>query len=179
MFRAWVWKRSNAAINQFGGAFDGSAGPIRSVAGRTCDVLPMIARAAEILHAALDLPQRTARLLLRLELSIQGPAVDLARFAERALDRADYRRLCEAGMTTQEMLAGRKTKNSFLCSETTRANLQQCATLCSGGAQRAPPGRHRRRWRRTSSSPARDLSSKRDICGALIGYWYGQRHKQN
>ena len=94
------------AISQFGGAFDGAAGPIRSVTGRTCDVLPMIARAAEILHGGLDLQQRTARLLLRLELGIQGPAVDLARFAERALDRADYRRLCEAGMTTREILAG-------------------------------------------------------------------------
>jgi replicative superfamily II helicase len=94
------------AISQFGGAFDGAAGPIRSVTGRTCDVLPMIARVAEILHGGLDLQQRTARLLLRLELGIQGPVVDFARFAERALDRADYRRLCDAGMTTREMLAG-------------------------------------------------------------------------
>jgi helicase len=94
------------AISQFGGAFDGSAGPIRSVTGRTCDVLPMIARAAELLHAGLDLEQRVARLLLRLDLGIQGPGVDLARFAQRALDRADYRRLCEAGLTTHEALAG-------------------------------------------------------------------------
>jgi helicase len=36
------------AISQFGGAFDGSAGPIRSVTSRTCDVLSMIARAAEL-----------------------------------------------------------------------------------------------------------------------------------
>jgi len=94
------------AITQFGGAFDGSAGPIRSVTGRTCDVLPMIARTAELLHAGLDLEQRVARLLLRLDLGIQGPAVDLARFTQRALDRADYRRLCEAGLTTREALAG-------------------------------------------------------------------------
>ena len=92
------------AIGQFGGAFDGSAGPIRSVTSRTCDVLPMIARAAELLHAGADLQQRTSRLLLRLELGIQGPAVDLARFAERGLDRTDYRKLCEAAMTTQEAL---------------------------------------------------------------------------
>src|SRR5713101_3011204 len=38
------------------------------------------------------------------ELGIQGPAVDLARFTERALDRADYRRLCEPGLTTREAL---------------------------------------------------------------------------
>jgi replicative superfamily II helicase len=93
------------AITQFGGAFDGSAGPIRSVTGRTCDVLPMIARAAELLHAGVDLEQRVARLLVRLDLGIQGPAVDLARFTQRALDRADYRRLSEAGLTTREALA--------------------------------------------------------------------------
>lgn len=94
------------AMSQFGGAFDGAAGPIRSVTARTCDVLPMIARAAEVLHAGVDLQQRTARLLLRLDLGIQGPAVDLARFAGRALDRADYRRLCEARLTEREALTG-------------------------------------------------------------------------
>lgn len=94
------------AVSQFGGAFDGSAGPIRSVTSRTCDVLPMIARAAELLHVGLDLEQRIARLLLRLELGIQGPIVDLARYTERTLDRADYRRLCEAGITERKALAG-------------------------------------------------------------------------
>lgn len=94
------------AMGQFGGAFDGAAGPIRSVTARTCDVLPMIARAAEILHDGADLQQRTARLLLRLDLGIQGPAVDLARYAARALDRADYRRLCEARLTEREALTG-------------------------------------------------------------------------
>ena len=94
------------AMSQFGGAFDGAAGPIRSVTARTCDVLPMIARAAEVLHAGIDLQQRTARLLLRLDLGIQGAAVDLARFAGRALDRADYRRLCEARLTEREALTG-------------------------------------------------------------------------
>ena len=94
------------AAGQFGGAFGGAAGPIRSVTARTCDVLPMIARAAEMLHAGVDLQQRTARLLLRLDLGIQGLAVDLARHAGRVLDRADYRRLCEARMTEREALTG-------------------------------------------------------------------------
>src|SRR5258708_37693551 len=58
------------AVTQFGGAFDGSAGPIRSVTSRTCDVLQVIARAAELLHAGLDLLHRTDRLLLRLDLGI-------------------------------------------------------------------------------------------------------------
>ena len=92
------------ATAQFGGAFDGAAGPIRSVTSRTCDVLPMIARAAAILHNGIDLQERMARLLLRLDLGIQGPAVDLARYAGRDLGRADYRRLCEARLTDREAL---------------------------------------------------------------------------
>lgn len=95
-----------AAMGQFGGAFDGSAGPIRNVTSRTCDVLPMIARASEILHAGIDLHERIERLLQRLDLGIQGAAVDLARHTGRDLDRADYRRLVEARMTTREALEG-------------------------------------------------------------------------
>jgi hypothetical protein len=64
----------------------------------------MIARAAELLHAGLDLEDRVSRLLLRLDLGILGPAVDLARFTQRALDRSDYRRLCETVLTTREAL---------------------------------------------------------------------------
>lgn len=92
------------AMSQFGGAFDGSSGPIRSVTSRTCDVLPMIGRVAELLHAGLELEQRVAKLVLRLDLGIQGPVVDLARYAERNLDRADYRRLCDARMTERDAL---------------------------------------------------------------------------
>jgi len=92
------------ATSQFGGAFDGSAGPIRSVTSRTCDVLPMIGRVAELLHAGLELEQRVAKLVLRLDLGIQGSVVDLARYAERSLDRADYRRLCDARMTERDAL---------------------------------------------------------------------------
>ncbi len=93
------------AMSQFGGAFDGSAGPIRSVTSRTCDVLPMVCRVAELLHAGLELEQRVAKLVLRLDLGIQGPIVDLARYAERSLDRADYRRLCDARFIERDALA--------------------------------------------------------------------------
>jgi helicase len=94
------------AMAQFGGAVDGTAGPIRSVASRTCDVLSVVARAADVVHAGVDLKQRLPRLLLRLELGIRGPAVELARYTERRLDRADYQRLCDAKMTEREALAG-------------------------------------------------------------------------
>lgn len=93
------------AMSQFGGAFDGSAGPIRSVTSRTCDVLPMIGLVAELLHPGLVLEQRIARLVLRLDLGIQGPVVDLARYTERSLDRADYRRICNARLTESDALA--------------------------------------------------------------------------
>lgn len=92
------------AMSQFGGAFDGSAGPIRSVTSRTCDVLTMIGRIAELLHPPLVLEQRIAKLVLRLDLGTQGAVVDFARYAERSLDRADYRRLCDAGKTDRDAL---------------------------------------------------------------------------
>jgi hypothetical protein len=92
-------------MSQFGGAFDGSAGPIRSVTSRTCDVLPMIGRVAQLLHPGLALEQRIARLVLRLDLGIQGAVVDLARYAERSLNRADYRRISDAKMTDRDRLA--------------------------------------------------------------------------
>ena len=92
------------AMAQFGGAFDGAAGPIRSVTGRTCDVLPMIARAAQIIHPGMDLQGRVTRLLLRLDLGIPGLAVGLARYAGRALDRSDYWRLCDSRLTEPEAL---------------------------------------------------------------------------
>jgi hypothetical protein len=59
----------------------------------------MIARAAQIIHQSVDLQERTSRLLRRLDLGIQGPAVGLARFTGRSLDRSDYWRLCEARLT--------------------------------------------------------------------------------
>jgi replicative superfamily II helicase len=92
------------AVSQFGGAFGGSAGPIMSVTERTCDVLPTMARAAELLHPGLQLGDRQHRLVFRLGFGIQGPAVDLAKYAERALDRSDYRRLCDARLTERDRL---------------------------------------------------------------------------
>lgn len=93
------------AVSQFGGGFGGSAGPIMSVTERSCDVLPTIARAAELLRPGVQIGERAGRLVYRLALGIQGPAVDLARYAERALDRADYRRLCDARLTERDGLA--------------------------------------------------------------------------
>jgi hypothetical protein len=65
----------------------------------------MIGRVAELLHPGLALEQRIAKLVLRLDLGIQGAVVDLARYAERSLDRGDYRRLCDARLTDRDTLA--------------------------------------------------------------------------
>jgi helicase len=79
-----------------GGTFDGAAGPIRSIAARTSDLLGTAARVAELLHPQLQLGERVERLNLRLTLGIAGAAVDLARHAGGELTRGDYRRLTAA-----------------------------------------------------------------------------------
>jgi helicase len=83
-------------LTQFGGAFGGAAGPIRSVASRTCDLLPVAARIAEILNPTLDLNDRVSRLTLRLTHGIPSAACDLARDVGAALLRGDYTRLVRA-----------------------------------------------------------------------------------
>jgi hypothetical protein len=70
-----------AVLTQFGGASDGAAGPVRSVAARTCDLLGTAARVSEILHPELDLGERVWRLAIRLTLGVPASAVDLAREA--------------------------------------------------------------------------------------------------
>jgi helicase len=92
------------AMTQFGGSFDGAAGPIRSVTSRTCDLLPMVSRVAELLHAGLDLADRPSRLTVRLEYGVGPDAVDLARHAGRALGRGDYLRLSGAGLTNADAI---------------------------------------------------------------------------
>lgn len=84
-------------LTQFGGAFGGAAGPVRSVAGRTCDLLPTAARVAELLHPTLDLGERVGRLSIRLTHGVPAEAVDLARQTAAGLLRGDYVRLVAAG----------------------------------------------------------------------------------
>lgn len=87
-----------AILTQFGGAFGGAAGPVRSVATRTCDLLPTVARIAEIMHPDLDLGERVSRLAVRLTLGVPAPVVELAQQAGADLLRGDYRRLVEAAL---------------------------------------------------------------------------------
>jgi helicase len=87
-------------LTQFGGSFDGAAGPVRGAAARTRDILPIVVRVVQTQHPGIDFSQRCARLLVRLELGVPSPITDLARFAGATLSRADYLQLHAAGFGT-------------------------------------------------------------------------------
>lgn len=93
-----------AFLTQFGNKFDGAAGPVRSVTSRTCDVLPTVARVAELLHAGSQFGLRTKRLLVRLQLGIPASAVELALYVGDRLTRGDYLVLEKAGRLGFEQL---------------------------------------------------------------------------
>jgi helicase len=94
-----------ANLTQFGGAFGGAAGPVRSVAARTSDLLPVAARVAEILHPTLDLGQRVGRLVVRLTYGVPGAIADIAREAGVDLLRGDYCALAKAGLGEPSAIA--------------------------------------------------------------------------
>lgn len=95
-----------ATLTQFGGAFGGAAGPVRDVAARCSDLLPVAAQVAEILHPTLDLGDRVGRLVLRLTYGIPGSVTELARHAGAELLRGDYCELASAGLGEPLAIAG-------------------------------------------------------------------------
>ncbi|WP_426752740.1 DEAD/DEAH box helicase [Myxococcus sp. Y35] len=101
-------------LTQFGGA-DGAAGPVRQVAARTCDVLPTVARIAELLHPGLDLGARLSRLLIRLDLGIPSEAVELGRHAGNGLARGDYRRLLAAKLGEPAQIRAAQDEDLLNC----------------------------------------------------------------
>ncbi len=96
----WPMTRIEDTMTQFGGKFDGAAGPIRSVAARTCDLLPTVIRVAELLHPDLHLGDRGARLLARLTVGVPGEIVELAGEIGNRFDRSDYQALLRAGLSS-------------------------------------------------------------------------------
>lgn len=92
------------SLTQFGGAFGGAAGPIRAVASRTGDLLPITARVAELLHPGLHLGDRANRLVVRLTHGVSSSAVDLARMLGTELTRGDYCRLGAAGLVEPDAI---------------------------------------------------------------------------
>lgn len=87
-----------STIVQFGGAFGGAAGPVRSVSTRTSDLLPVAARVAEILYPGLDFGHRIGRLTVRLTHGVPGSVAEIAREAGAELLRGDYCILAAAGL---------------------------------------------------------------------------------
>lgn len=93
------------SLLQFGGGGDGAAGAVRSVANRTCDVLPAAGRIAELVSPGLDLGDRIERLLIRLTHGVSSACVDLARECGAELSRGDYRALELAGYADPDAAA--------------------------------------------------------------------------
>ncbi|WP_426434044.1 DEAD/DEAH box helicase [Bradyrhizobium genosp. P] len=102
-------------IGQFGGAFGGASGPIRSVANRTSDLVATTGRVAEILNPELDLEDRVGRLALRLTLGIPATAVDLAREAGAELLRGDYCALAKANLTDEAAITAAPNTALLAC----------------------------------------------------------------
>jgi hypothetical protein len=110
-------------MTQFGGKFDGAAGPMRGVKSRTCDVLPIVAQIAELLHHDLVLGNRIERLIVRLEIGIPAASVELARQTGDQLSRGDYLRLVRAGLTTFETIESANDDTILPCVERQAAKL--------------------------------------------------------
>jgi len=87
-------------LTQFGGGGGGAAGAIQAVTSRTCDVLPTVARVAEILHPGLDLGEKLRLLMVRLEAGVPSALAEVAAQTGTLLGRADYLRLLGAKITT-------------------------------------------------------------------------------
>ena len=91
-----------AILTRHGRKFDGAAGAVRGAASRTGDLLPAVTQVAAILHPDLDLGNRLARLLTRLEVGVSAAAVEIAQFAGPRLSPGDYQLLVKAGLGTAE-----------------------------------------------------------------------------
>ena len=101
----WPMSQIEQTMIQFGGAF-AAAGPIRTTSSRVLDVLPVVTRVAELLHPGLDLAERRARLLARLEVGLPASAAELAVHLGSRITRTDYLRLLRAGLCDPDALEG-------------------------------------------------------------------------
>lgn len=91
-------------MTRFGGAPGGASGDIRSVAMRTVDILPFVARVAELLHPELDLSARRVALLTRLELGVPSSMVELGSAGQGRLTRPVLLALARARLHAPEQV---------------------------------------------------------------------------
>lgn len=110
-------------LTQFGGAFGGAAGPIRAVASRTSDLLPVAGRVAEILNPTLDLNDRVGRLTLRLTYGIPAVACDLAREIGTGFLRGDYTRLAARNFCEPDQIDAAMDEQLLDCLDSDKAKL--------------------------------------------------------
>ena len=87
---------------------DNAAGAIRGVSSRACDVLPVVAKIAELVCPGLDLENRMGRLIARLELGLPASMVELGKVVGKTFTRGDYLALLKAGITTVEQFESAK-----------------------------------------------------------------------
>lgn len=112
------------SLTRFGGAFDGAAGAIRSVAARTADLLPTTASVAELLHPDLSLASVLPRLVTRLTFGVPAAAADLASYAGGSLLRGDYLRLAAAGLCEPEAIESAEESALLACVDNDRSRLR-------------------------------------------------------
>lgn len=138
----WITDRPlneiETTMTQFGGGLDGAAGAIRGVAARTCDVLPTVARVAELLNPGLDLSNRVTRLLTRLELGIPAAAVELGSRIGRVLTRGDYLNLLKVGVATVEQFEAADEKVLLSCFADNAEKLEQSKLALENTVQQEP-----------------------------------------
>jgi hypothetical protein len=99
---------------------DSAAGAIRSVSSRVCDVLPTVARIAELLNPGLDLATCIERLLVRLEIGIPAGGVELGNIFGRIFNRGDYLCLIKNNIVTKETFESTKEDILLKCLENNR-----------------------------------------------------------
>lgn len=116
----WISKIPLAEIErtltQFGRSSD-AAGPVRSVSSRTRDLVPIVAKIAELRHEGLVLDDRVQRLLARLEVGASSSAAYLAMMVGGRLSRADYQVLDEAGLAAPEAIEQAEDETLLRCLE--------------------------------------------------------------
>ncbi|MEU1499649.1 DEAD/DEAH box helicase [Streptomyces sp. NPDC005732] len=81
---------------------EGAAGPVRAIANRTRDLIPVVVRVFSFLHPEItigDVPERT---MVRLELGLPVDLVELGTILGTALTRAQYLSLSECSLASSE-----------------------------------------------------------------------------
>lgn len=125
------------AMTQFSGIVNTAAGAIRSVASRSCDVLPVVANIAQVLHPDLDLGDRVKRLTTRLEIGISAKAMFVAEHIGATLSRPDYQRLIVAGLHDWEAIEKAGDEQLLDCFDGSSIKLE---AIRKGAIDRLEPG---------------------------------------